>query len=308
VNESGEKGVFYKYGEKNEYGIRIYCKYYSCGNLAYLWIEGIRRTVNFMNARFLICNGCNLRCDYCHNEYQGGIDESEENFSKETIYKTFKEHNLNNVNSIKISGGEPFLKTKEVSEIIEFSSSINKRIVILTNATIHNLSLFDKIIEHKTHEMRISLPTFDISKYKNITKANDEDVKVLYDNIVYFAKNNIPVSLNVVLVCHFNEIKSFILNYIETAMTTYKSMDFKSIRFIINDWLPDKDNYFDKAYEVLASLTNTSGIQRRGRIIDFNDYYIPISLIKCDMNEESDVYLIPPGIVLTNHIKGKAYD
>jgi len=262
-----------------------------------------------MNIKFLICNNCNLRCDYCHNEYQGGvdyqIDESKRNFSQETIYKTLKEYKLSNIDSIKISGGEPFLKPKEVSKIIEFSSSINKRIVILTNATIYNNNLFNKILEHKTHEIRINLPTFDILKYKNITKANEKEVKVLYDNIVYFTKNNIPISLNVVLACHFNEIENFIKQYVSTA---YKLIDFKSIRFIINDWLPDKDYYFNKAYEVLASLTNTLGVQRRGRIIDFHNYYIPISLLKCNMNEESDVYLLPSGIVLTNHIKGKAYD
>ena len=270
------------------------------------------RVANFMNVRFLICNDCNLRCNYCHNEYQGSIycqrAENKRNFSKEIIYKTFKEYNLNNVDSIKISGGEPFLKPKEVIKIIEFSSNINKKNIILTNATIHNSNLFNKIIEHKTHEIRINLPTFDVLKYKSITKASNENVKILYDNIDYFAKNNIPISLNVVLMCHFNEIKSFILEYITSVITVYKPMGFKSIRFIINDWLPDKDYYFDKSYEVFASLINTSGIQRRGRIIDFNDYYIPISLIKCNINEESDVYLIPPGIVLTNHTKGKAYD
>jgi molybdenum cofactor biosynthesis enzyme MoaA len=263
-----------------------------------------------MNARFLICNNCNLKCDYCHNDYQGGIDFqiSERNFSKEIIYKTLKEYDHVNIDNIKISGGEPFLKPKEVNEIIEFSSNINKKIVILTNATIYNNDLFNKIIEHKVHEIRINLPTFDISKYKYITKANDKEVNILYDNIFYFANNNIPITLNVVLICHFNEIKKFIQNYLKTVTTTYKSIEIKSIRFIINDWLPDKNVYFDKACKELTSLTNSSGSLRRGRIIDFNDYYIPISLIKCDMNEESDLYFIPPGIVLKERIKGKVYD
>ena len=263
-----------------------------------------------MNARFLICNDCNLKCNYCHNEYQGNrqISENKVDFSEETIHRTLKEYNINTIDSIKISGGEPFLQPKEVEKIIEFSSSINKRIVILTNATIYNSSLFNKIIEYETSEIRVNLPTFDISKYQKITNANDEKVNVLYDNISYFIKNNIPISLNVVIACHFNEVKSFILDYVKTATSTYRSMPFKSIRFIINDWLPDKDDYFDKTYNVLVSLTNTLGVQRRGRIFDFNDYHIPISLIKCNMNEESDIYLVPQGIVLTNHIKGKAYD
>ena len=263
-----------------------------------------------MNIRFLICNNCNLKCDYCHNEYQGDvdfqIDNSVRSFLKETVCKTLNEYNLNNFASIKISGGEPFLKPDEVSKIIDFSSSINKRIVILTNATIHNSNLFDKIIEHKTKEIRIHLPTFDISKYKSITKASDKEVKILYDNIDFFNKHNIPVSLNVVLAYHFDEIESFIKEYIITANN--KLMNFKSIRFIVDDWLPNKDYHFEKAYKILAVLTNTLGERRRGRIIDFHNYHIPISLIKCDINEESDVYLLPPGIVLTNHIKGKAYD
>jgi len=264
-----------------------------------------------MNVRFLMCNYCNLRCSYCHNEYQGGIDcqtaKSIKNFSKETICKTLEEYNLNNIDSIKISGGEPFLKPNEVIEILEFSSRMNKKSVILTNATIHDSILFNKIIENEVHEIRINLSTFDITKYKNITKANNEQVKVLYDNIDYFTKNKIPISLNVVLVCQPNEIKNFIIDYVKTATTTYKPMNFKSLRFIINDWLSDKDNYFEKANEVLVSLTNTSGKQRKDCIIDFKDYYIPVSLIKCNMNKESDVYLIPPGIVLTNPKKGKAY-
>lgn len=265
-----------------------------------------------MNARFLICSNCNLRCYYCHNEYQGGIGcqiAESKIFTEEIVYKTLSEYNLNNIDRIKISGGEPFLKPNEVGKIIEFSSNINnKNIVILTNATIHNRDLFNKIIEYKIHEIRINLPSFDVSKYKSITKASDENVKTLYDNLDYFAKNNISISLNVVLGCHFNEIESFISDYVKIATTTYKSINFKSIRFIIDDWLPDKNSYFDKAYETLTSLTNALGVQRRGRIMDFNDYYIPISLIKCNMNEDSDIYLIPPGVILTNHIRGKAYD
>jgi len=265
-----------------------------------------------MNARFLMCKNCNLKCGYCHNEYQGGIDrqitENKKKFSKNILDKTLEECNINNIDSIKISGGEPFLKPMEVSEIIEFSSGRNKKIIILTNATIHNSNLFNKIIEHKTHEIRINLPTFNVSEYKSITKASDKNIEVLYKNMAYFAKNNIPVSLNVVLVYDINDTMSFISNYVNIATTTYKSMNFKSIRFIINDWLPTKDNYFDKACEVLASLTGTPGMPRRHRIMDFVDYHIPISLIKCNMNEESDVYIIPPGIILKDHIKGKAYD
>jgi molybdenum cofactor biosynthesis enzyme MoaA len=268
--------------------------------------------MNGRNLRFLICNNCNLRCDYCHNEYQGGINcqISDRVFSKESIITTLKENNLYNIDNIKISGGEPFLKPKEVNEIIDFSSNIKKNIVILTNATVHNSNLFNKIIENNVSEIRINLPTFDIERYKSITKASDENVKVLYENIEYLNNNNIPISLNVVLMCPSNEIKNFIIDYVKTATTAYKYKKFKSIRFIINDWLPelDKNNYLNEAHKVLASLTKTPGVERRGCIIDFNDYSIPISLVNCKRNDESDVYFVPPGTVLRDFVKGKAYD
>jgi len=258
-----------------------------------------------MNVKLLICKNCNLRCDYCHNDYKGNVNPQTSNFSIETITQTLSKYNINNIENIKISGGEPFLKPEEVCKIMEYSSNINKKTVILTNATIHNSNLLQKIIEHKINEIRINIPSFDVSKYKNLTKANDNQIKVLYSNIDYLAKNNIPISLNVVLTCHINELENFITEYLTAA---YKLMNFKSIRFIVNDWLPDKENYFDIAHKVIATLTGTSGKLRRGRIIDFRNHRIPVSLSKCNMDEEADIYLVPPGIVLTNHTKGRAYD
>ena len=264
-----------------------------------------------MNVKFLINSNCNLKCVYCHNEYQGNAscqaDKNKIKFSRNIILETLNEYGVNNIDNIKISGGEPFLKPKEVIKIMEFASSINKEIIILTNATVYNSALLNEIIKHNINEIRINLPTFDVFKYKDITKANDKETKILFNNIEYFLKNKIPISLNIVLMCRLEKIDDFVKKYL-ADVSKYNFKTFKSIRFIVNDWLPDKHNYFDKVNEVICSLTNTLGERRRGRIIDFNDCYIPISLIKCSMDEESDIYLLPPGIILTNYIKGRAYD
>lgn len=87
------------------------------------------------NVVFNITDNCNLRCPYCFNESCS---------SKSSITKTAKDviseiSNLKNikVNTITISGGEPFLfKGRDLISIIEESKKIAKRVGINTNGTI----------------------------------------------------------------------------------------------------------------------------------------------------------------------------
>lgn len=76
---------------------------------------------------------CNANCEICCFECVNGDKKIIDINAIKTFIKTAK--NVNEIKSIGISGGEPFLAYNELIEVIKCAHECNKNISIITNGS-----------------------------------------------------------------------------------------------------------------------------------------------------------------------------
>lgn len=75
--------------------------------------------------------GCNLLCDYCDTEFDKGED-----LSPNELLEKIKRFDLNNVQSISLTGGEPLLHYEFLKEFLPKLKKENIKIYLETNGTL----------------------------------------------------------------------------------------------------------------------------------------------------------------------------
>ena len=89
--------------------------------------------------RFIVGNGCNYNCFYCHHE--GYFNKNKININIENLKKLKKFTLKNNISNISITGGEPFLYWENTKKILSVSEEAN----IWINEIIKDVSIIDII-------------------------------------------------------------------------------------------------------------------------------------------------------------------
>lgn len=138
---------------------------------------------------------CNFKCNFCLHSIppsQRGYvaDKTMMNFE---LYKKTIDDLLQFPQKIKMlrfaATGEPLLHP-QISEMIEYANKKNvaNSIEIVTNASLLNKELSDKLISSKLDWLRISIEGLSSKKYKDICNT-DIDFEMLVENIKYFYEN-----------------------------------------------------------------------------------------------------------------------
>ena len=95
---------------------------------------------------FMRTSGCNLRCcwknNVCDTSYSSIIPEK--NLIETQVAANIIRANIGNVKHLVITGGEPLLQAKALTELLELIEDLNLIITIETNGTIYNEELFDR--------------------------------------------------------------------------------------------------------------------------------------------------------------------
>ena len=157
------------------------------------------------NLRISLTPRCNLKCSYCHRE---GEKKSGGEISKEDLREIFRVAELYNINSVKLTGGEPLMR-KDLCEIISMIPE-NMQSSLTTNGTL----LADRAHELKEaglSRVNISIDSLNPERYKEISGMDYLD-KVLEGIDAAIREGLTPVKLNVVLLAGINddEIEDFI--------------------------------------------------------------------------------------------------
>jgi len=265
-----------------------------------------------MNLKFLVCKSCNLKCNYCHNEFQGDTSgltyDQQYSFVENKIHSLIeKKLDINKFDLFKISGGEPFLRPKQISLLLKIANEYSKKKIILSNLTIYNSMILETIILMGVNEIRVNLPSFNYKEYSKITGCSRSYFDNIFKNISILQKHNINIRLNIVV---SKPIESSLYSYIKTYLEKAISINiFKEVRFIVDERSKNKDVMLYEIFKILSDITSAIGEERRGRIIDFKYNNTIISLSHCVVgNKTSDIYIVPPGVILKNYEMGKAYD
>lgn len=157
------------------------------------------------NLRISLTPRCNLKCSYCHRE---GEKKSGGEISKEDLREIFRVAELYNINSVKLTGGEPLMR-KDLCEIISMIPK-NMQSSLTTNGTLL-AGCAHELKEAGLSRVNISIDSLNPERYKEISGMDYLD-KVLEGIDAAIREGLTPVKLNVVLLAGINddEIEDFI--------------------------------------------------------------------------------------------------
>ncbi|MGL4403296.1 MAG: GTP 3',8-cyclase MoaA [Fusobacteriaceae bacterium] len=133
-------------------------------------MKNFRKMVNYV--RISVTDNCNLRCQYCVEEDEK-CGKNKDQLSPDDIKVLVQAFALMGVKKIRLTGGEPTIRT-DIEEIIEKISSVEdiESIALTTNG----LKLSDRIENFYKKGVRginISLDTLNPEKYRDITRGGE---------------------------------------------------------------------------------------------------------------------------------------
>lgn len=111
---------------------------------------------------------CNLKCKYCYNYWKKDnedLKEIQECNSKKTLKQFMKSVKCNEVT---FSGGEPTTDFKELIDCIMYVKSRNKKVTIITNATLLDEEKIDILAKLKVDLIEITINSFNEQRHESI--------------------------------------------------------------------------------------------------------------------------------------------
>jgi len=153
------------------------------------------RKINYL--RLAVTDRCNLRCFYCMPEE--GIDwlSRSELMTYEEMLRICSLLIKMDVNKIRITGGEPFVR-KDIMKFLTALSLIQglEQLTITTNGVL-TAPLVPELKKLGIHSVNLSLDTLDRNRFFSISKR-DELPKVL-ETLEQLLRHNIDVKINAVV-------------------------------------------------------------------------------------------------------------
>ncbi|WP_125565161.1 GTP 3',8-cyclase MoaA [Companilactobacillus insicii] len=196
--------------------------------------------------RLSITDRCNLRCVYCMPKEGLPFFPTEKVLSQDEIVKMIENFAEMGISKVRITGGEPLLRT-DVVDIIRRIKAVEgiEDVSITTNGLFLTKKAKD-LKEAGLDRLNISLDTFQAKRYKEITRGGN--IEQVLDGINTAAELHFKkIKLNVVLIKGQNddEILDF-LNY-----TKYHDVNVRFIEFMP---IGNSEKMWKKEYVGLQSV------------------------------------------------------
>lgn len=136
-----------------------------------------------------ITNKCNLNCIHCYNDSD---ISKKDNLTINEFKYTVDELKKNNINTIQLIGGEPFLfPTSIIFEMFDYASQNFKEFEVFTNGTAVNEKLIKDISKRYSNiKFALSLHSFIPEEHDKITKVKNSYKKTT-DTLRLLKKYNI---------------------------------------------------------------------------------------------------------------------
>lgn len=146
----------------------------------------------------LFLQGCNLKCQYCHNKdacslNSGTIKETEEIIAH---VKRYKDYIFMSKGGVTVSGGEPLLQSKFVTQFFKRLKEYNFHTALDTSGSIAINSDIEKLL-HYTDLVLLDIKHIDDDKCKILTGHSNKNTLAFAK---YLSDNHIPVWIRQVLV------------------------------------------------------------------------------------------------------------
>jgi radical SAM protein with 4Fe4S-binding SPASM domain len=171
-----------------------------------------------ISASIRVTKSCNLRCIHCYADSQNCKSEQMDN---PKIKKLVQDISDLGSTSIFFTGGEPFIR-QDMTEIINYTSSLNMGVYLSTNGTLLNKEILEKIKKANIKLFQISLDGHNAKNHEKIrgvknifdksTKAIALSSKIL--------KHNVGVG-TVLMPQNYNDIKKIIKVAADSGADTF---------------------------------------------------------------------------------------
>ncbi len=248
-----------------------------------------------------LTNKCNLNCLHCLGDYG---DELETELNLNEWKRIFDELIKNNVFYINISGGEPTI-SPYFEDIINYLSKIGLHFILTTNG-VFSERIRNVIIKDKDYMIgiKISLDGYDAKSHNFLrttkVKSNSNFFQITLENILFFKKNNVPITIATVI--HKENINKFdkFISLIKTInpISWYICPIMPSGRGNTNNLIKEDYYYYDKSF--WQKIINDCAKERINvNLVDLPfdmnskqsiDYYICGATISfCEINSDGKV-------------------
>jgi radical SAM protein with 4Fe4S-binding SPASM domain len=140
--------------------------------------------------RIEVTKRCNLKCDYCYN--QGAQSESELNYK--IIMDLVAQAAAMNVKTISFTGGEPFLRFELLSKVIPEIVGLGMKCGIITNGTLIDDDIADKLESTKVSWVRFSIEGHDQNEHE-IEMCRGDSFSKIVKSMVLLKKRGINIKV-----------------------------------------------------------------------------------------------------------------
>lgn len=141
---------------------------------------------------------CNLKCRYCYNYWKKGnedLKQIEEYTPKKTLKQFMKSVKCN---EITFSGGEPTTNFEELIDCIMYAKARNKKVTIITNATLLDEEKINILAQLKVELIEITINSYDGKTHESINGIKGSFNKSI-ENIKRIQNKGIEVVVPIVI-------------------------------------------------------------------------------------------------------------
>lgn len=136
---------------------------------------------------------CNQKCFHCYNHWRYSEEIGKNELNEQDFLLIIKKLVVAGINSITLTGGEPFLRPDLLFSILECCNKNNIKVSINSNATLIKKNYANKIRDLGVTHVLVSLLGLE-KTHNNITNSNT--FKKACEGIAVLIDNNIRVSIN----------------------------------------------------------------------------------------------------------------
>ena len=165
-------------------------------------LDKVKDTYNrpIISLRISITNRCNIQCFYCHHD---GMLATNEEMTPEEIFKIVKIAKNLGVEKIRLSGGEPLVRS-DIVEIVNKINTLNFKDISITTNGIFLGKYAEDLVSAGLKRVNVSLDTLKPETYQCLTKKDylnnvKEGILKAVDAGLY------PVKINMVVMKGIND-------------------------------------------------------------------------------------------------------
>lgn len=149
--------------------------------------------------RICVTLKCNYLCSYCSRDGEGIYSKNAE-LSQEELIDIVKNMTTIGVDSVRLTGGEPFFRPGLLDLAYELKKIEGiKKLSIVTNGSLITPEIIERLSKDNPFDyISVSLDTLIPSKYKAITKR--DTFNIVRDNIIALSRIGIRTRINFVLI------------------------------------------------------------------------------------------------------------